>query len=58
MKPQTWKRRDASVFCNNEVSILQRLEGKEINAEVVSQLLVGYGRRLYYAGKPALRDLQ
>lgn len=32
--------------------VLEFLDEKEVNAEVVLQMLVRYGRSVYYAGKP------
>ena len=59
MKPQTRKRRDNLLalfekWCLNsgEVSIMTILGKDGVDSEVVSQLLVKYGRALYYAGKP------
>ena len=59
MRPETRKRRgvllekfDSWCFAEYGESILRLLEAELINPERVGQMLVGYGRMLYYAGKP------
>ena len=59
LKPQTRNRRDV-LLQNFDVwtqahyseSIILILEGGSVDAERVANLLVGYGRSLYYAGRP------
>ena len=59
MRPETRRKRDVLLekfdsWCITEFgeSILRILEAEMINPERVGQMLVGYGRMLYYAGKP------
>ena len=59
MRPETRKRRDVLLekfdswcFAEYGESVLSLLEAELINPERVGQMLVGYGRMLYSAGKP------
>ena len=59
LRPQTRSRRDvllrdfdAWTESHFSESIISILEGETVGAERVANLLVGYGRSLYYAGRP------